>query len=144
MFIHLLWHAGPGTSLKQPTSASIGGPSPAVRPVSQAGRPLSGFVRPGRCYHSTQIKKTLVNSLFTYSINMVDLIWSMFLFTYPCWRHTVWTTRHHGASSENTKNRPDSPPCNQCQWEICATWDGKLFPRNCIRNAKMIFIVFIC
>ncbi|XP_076816931.1 tetratricopeptide repeat protein 8-like [Clavelina lepadiformis] len=39
--------ARPGTSLKQPTSASIGGPSPAVRPVSQAGRPLSGFVRPG-------------------------------------------------------------------------------------------------
>uniref|UniRef100_F6Y677 Tetratricopeptide repeat protein 8 n=2 Tax=Ciona intestinalis TaxID=7719 RepID=F6Y677_CIOIN len=35
----------PGTSLRAVTGAS--GPSPAVRPVSQSGRPLSGFVRPG-------------------------------------------------------------------------------------------------
>uniref|UniRef100_H2YKL4 Uncharacterized protein n=1 Tax=Ciona savignyi TaxID=51511 RepID=H2YKL4_CIOSA len=35
----------PGTSLRVATGSS--GPSPAVRPVSQSGRPLSGFVRPG-------------------------------------------------------------------------------------------------
>uniref|UniRef100_A0A4W3H998 Tetratricopeptide repeat domain 8 n=1 Tax=Callorhinchus milii TaxID=7868 RepID=A0A4W3H998_CALMI len=39
--------ARPGTSLKHPTTSQAGGPSPAVRPMSQAGRPISGFVRPG-------------------------------------------------------------------------------------------------
>ncbi|XP_002155374.2 tetratricopeptide repeat protein 8 isoform X1 [Hydra vulgaris] len=38
--------ARPGTSLKQ-TNNNNGGPSPAVRPTTQSGRPVSGFVRPG-------------------------------------------------------------------------------------------------
>ncbi|XP_069494059.1 tetratricopeptide repeat protein 8 isoform X2 [Ambystoma mexicanum] len=38
--------ARPGTSLKLPVSSQSGGPSPAVRPVTQSGRPLTGFVRP--------------------------------------------------------------------------------------------------
>ncbi|KAM4665174.1 tetratricopeptide repeat protein 8 isoform 1-T1 [Discoglossus pictus] len=38
--------ARPGTSLKQPLSRKFDGPSPAVRPVTQSGRPLTGFVRP--------------------------------------------------------------------------------------------------
>ncbi|XP_043846179.1 tetratricopeptide repeat protein 8 isoform X2 [Dromiciops gliroides] len=39
--------ARPGTSLKLPGGSQIGGPSPAVRPITQAGRPITGFVRPG-------------------------------------------------------------------------------------------------
>ncbi|MEE6494308.1 hypothetical protein FKM82_017084 [Ascaphus truei] len=38
--------ARPGTSLKQPVTSKSGGPSPAVRPVTQSGRPITGFVRP--------------------------------------------------------------------------------------------------
>lgn len=38
--------ARPGTSLRTPGTAQ-GGPSQAVRPVTQSGRPLSGVVRPG-------------------------------------------------------------------------------------------------
>ncbi|XP_038606707.1 tetratricopeptide repeat protein 8 isoform X3 [Tachyglossus aculeatus] len=38
--------ARPGTSLKLPGTSQIGGPSPAVRPITQAGRPITGFVRP--------------------------------------------------------------------------------------------------
>ncbi|XP_031574824.1 tetratricopeptide repeat protein 8-like isoform X2 [Actinia tenebrosa] len=37
----------PGTSLKKPGTGAGGGPTPGVRPMSQAGRPVSGFVRPG-------------------------------------------------------------------------------------------------
>ncbi|KAM8783010.1 tetratricopeptide repeat protein 8 isoform 3-T3 [Rhynchonycteris naso] len=36
----------PGTSLKLPGTSQTGGPSPAVRPVTQAGRPITGFLRP--------------------------------------------------------------------------------------------------
>ncbi|XP_058423502.1 tetratricopeptide repeat protein 8 isoform X3 [Diceros bicornis minor] len=36
----------PGTSLKLPGPNQTGGPSPAVRPVTQAGRPITGFLRP--------------------------------------------------------------------------------------------------
>ncbi|XP_010166378.2 tetratricopeptide repeat protein 8-like, partial [Antrostomus carolinensis] len=38
--------ARPGTSLKVPGTGQGGGPSPAVRPVTQSGRPITGFVRP--------------------------------------------------------------------------------------------------
>ncbi|XP_025900480.1 tetratricopeptide repeat protein 8 isoform X2 [Nothoprocta perdicaria] len=38
--------ARPGTSLKVPGTSQGGGPSPAVRPVTQSGRPITGFVRP--------------------------------------------------------------------------------------------------
>ncbi|EDV29838.1 Tetratricopeptide repeat protein 8 [Trichoplax sp. H2] len=38
--------ARPGTSFNKPTTSS-GGPSPSVRPTTQSGRPLSGFLRPG-------------------------------------------------------------------------------------------------
>nr|XP_033809100.1 tetratricopeptide repeat protein 8 isoform X1 [Geotrypetes seraphini] len=38
--------ARPGTSLKLPGTSQVGGPSPAVRPITQSGRPLTGFVRP--------------------------------------------------------------------------------------------------
>ncbi|XP_018085896.1 tetratricopeptide repeat protein 8 isoform X2 [Xenopus laevis] len=38
--------ARPGTSLKQAVGKKFDGPSPAVRPVTQSGRPISGFVRP--------------------------------------------------------------------------------------------------
>ncbi|KAF1677016.1 Tetratricopeptide repeat protein 8, partial [Pygoscelis papua] len=38
--------ARPGTSLKLPGTSQGGGPSPAVRPVTQSGRPITGFVRP--------------------------------------------------------------------------------------------------
>ncbi|KAG9481776.1 hypothetical protein GDO78_010805 [Eleutherodactylus coqui] len=38
--------ARPGTSLRQATAKKFEGPSPAVRPVTQSGRPLTGFVRP--------------------------------------------------------------------------------------------------
>ncbi|XP_042301326.1 tetratricopeptide repeat protein 8 isoform X1 [Sceloporus undulatus] len=38
--------ARPGTSLKVPGTSQGGGPSQAVRPVTQTGRPLTGFVRP--------------------------------------------------------------------------------------------------
>ncbi|XP_051775850.1 tetratricopeptide repeat protein 8 [Erpetoichthys calabaricus] len=38
--------ARPGTSLKLPGTSQGGGPSPAVRPVTHAGRPITGFVRP--------------------------------------------------------------------------------------------------
>ncbi|XP_032997347.1 tetratricopeptide repeat protein 8 [Lacerta agilis] len=38
--------ARPGTSLKIPGTGQGGGPSQAVRPVTQTGRPLTGFVRP--------------------------------------------------------------------------------------------------
>ncbi|XP_068110664.1 tetratricopeptide repeat protein 8 isoform X2 [Hyperolius riggenbachi] len=38
--------ARPGTSLRQATAKKQDGPSPAVRPVTQSGRPLTGFVRP--------------------------------------------------------------------------------------------------
>ncbi|KAM6201740.1 tetratricopeptide repeat protein 8 isoform 4-T4 [Rhynchocyon petersi] len=36
----------PGTSLKLPGANPAGGPSPAVRPITQAGRPITGFLRP--------------------------------------------------------------------------------------------------
>ncbi|XP_003383822.3 PREDICTED: tetratricopeptide repeat protein 8-like [Amphimedon queenslandica] len=41
--------ARPGTSLRQPTAVATGriGTSQGVRPVSQVGRPVSGFLRPG-------------------------------------------------------------------------------------------------
>ncbi|XP_026867437.2 tetratricopeptide repeat protein 8 isoform X3 [Electrophorus electricus] len=38
--------ARPGTSLRLPGTAQGGGPSPAVRPMTQSGRPITGFVRP--------------------------------------------------------------------------------------------------
>uniref|UniRef100_A0A8C9TRM1 Tetratricopeptide repeat domain 8 n=1 Tax=Scleropages formosus TaxID=113540 RepID=A0A8C9TRM1_SCLFO len=38
--------ARPGTSLRIPGTSQGGGPSPAVRPVTQSGRPITGFVRP--------------------------------------------------------------------------------------------------
>nr|XP_056707135.1 tetratricopeptide repeat protein 8 isoform X2 [Euleptes europaea] len=38
--------ARPGTSLKLPGTSQGGGPSQAVRPVTQTGRPITGFVRP--------------------------------------------------------------------------------------------------
>uniref|UniRef100_A0A8C5R561 Tetratricopeptide repeat domain 8 n=1 Tax=Leptobrachium leishanense TaxID=445787 RepID=A0A8C5R561_9ANUR len=38
--------ARPGTSLKLTTAKKFDGPSPAVRPVTQSGRPITGFVRP--------------------------------------------------------------------------------------------------
>ncbi|EOA94965.1 Tetratricopeptide repeat protein 8, partial [Anas platyrhynchos] len=38
--------ARPGTSLKVPGTSQDAGPSPAVRPVTQSGRPITGFVRP--------------------------------------------------------------------------------------------------
>uniref|UniRef100_A0A7N5JN17 Tetratricopeptide repeat protein 8 n=1 Tax=Ailuropoda melanoleuca TaxID=9646 RepID=A0A7N5JN17_AILME len=37
----------PGTSLKLPGTNQTGGPSPAIRPITQAGRPITGFLRPG-------------------------------------------------------------------------------------------------
>ncbi|XP_058433745.1 tetratricopeptide repeat protein 8 isoform X1 [Marmota monax] len=36
----------PGTSLKLPRTNQTGGPSQAVRPITQAGRPITGFLRP--------------------------------------------------------------------------------------------------
>ncbi|KAM3855347.1 tetratricopeptide repeat protein 8 isoform 4-T4 [Vipera latastei] len=39
--------ARPGTSLKTPGTGHGAGPSKAIRPVTQTGRPLTGFVRPG-------------------------------------------------------------------------------------------------
>uniref|UniRef100_A0A4X2L275 Tetratricopeptide repeat domain 8 n=1 Tax=Vombatus ursinus TaxID=29139 RepID=A0A4X2L275_VOMUR len=39
--------ARPGTSLRLPGTNQIAGPSPAVRPLTQTGRPITGFVRPG-------------------------------------------------------------------------------------------------
>ncbi|XP_023384634.1 tetratricopeptide repeat protein 8 [Pteropus vampyrus] len=36
----------PGTSLKLPGANQMGGPSQAVRPITQAGRPITGFLRP--------------------------------------------------------------------------------------------------
>uniref|UniRef100_A0AAR2IV62 Tetratricopeptide repeat domain 8 n=1 Tax=Pygocentrus nattereri TaxID=42514 RepID=A0AAR2IV62_PYGNA len=38
--------ARPGTSLRLPGTSQGGGPSPAVRPMTQSGRPITGFVRP--------------------------------------------------------------------------------------------------
>ncbi|TRY55535.1 hypothetical protein DNTS_003660 [Danionella cerebrum] len=38
--------ARPGTSLRLPGTSQAGAPTPAVRPLTQSGRPLSGFVRP--------------------------------------------------------------------------------------------------
>ncbi|KAK3537770.1 hypothetical protein QTP70_017844 [Hemibagrus guttatus] len=38
--------ARPGTSLRLPGTIQGGGPTPAVRPVTQSGRPITGFVRP--------------------------------------------------------------------------------------------------
>ncbi|KAI5619531.1 tetratricopeptide repeat protein 8 [Silurus asotus] len=38
--------ARPGTSLRLPGTSQGGGPTPAVRPVTQSGRPITGFVRP--------------------------------------------------------------------------------------------------
>uniref|UniRef100_A0A8C9RX30 Uncharacterized protein n=1 Tax=Scleropages formosus TaxID=113540 RepID=A0A8C9RX30_SCLFO len=38
--------ARPGTSLMILGTSQGGGPSPAVRPVTQSGRPITGFVRP--------------------------------------------------------------------------------------------------
>uniref|UniRef100_UPI00358E4228 tetratricopeptide repeat protein 8 isoform X2 n=1 Tax=Myxine glutinosa TaxID=7769 RepID=UPI00358E4228 len=38
--------ARPGTSLHAPSSGQCSGPSPAIRPVTQTGRPLTGFARP--------------------------------------------------------------------------------------------------
>ncbi|XP_058511317.1 tetratricopeptide repeat protein 8 isoform X3 [Ochotona princeps] len=36
----------PGTSLKLPGTSQTGGPSQAVRPLTQAGRPITGYLRP--------------------------------------------------------------------------------------------------
>ncbi|XP_053459169.1 tetratricopeptide repeat protein 8 isoform X2 [Nycticebus coucang] len=36
----------PGTSLKLPVTNQTGGPSQAIRPITQAGRPITGFLRP--------------------------------------------------------------------------------------------------
>ncbi|KAM6171004.1 tetratricopeptide repeat protein 8 isoform 5-T5 [Erethizon dorsatum] len=36
----------PGTSLKLPGTNQTGGPSQAIRPITQAGRPITGFLRP--------------------------------------------------------------------------------------------------
>ncbi|XP_011281738.1 tetratricopeptide repeat protein 8 isoform X6 [Felis catus] len=36
----------PGTSLKLPGTNQTGGPSPAIRPITQTGRPITGFLRP--------------------------------------------------------------------------------------------------
>ncbi|KAM9777431.1 tetratricopeptide repeat protein 8 isoform 1-T1 [Neosynchiropus ocellatus] len=38
--------ARPGTSLRLPGTSQGAGPSPAVRPMTQSGRPITGFVRP--------------------------------------------------------------------------------------------------
>ncbi|KAL4613162.1 tetratricopeptide repeat protein 8 isoform X1 [Arapaima gigas] len=38
--------ARPGTSLRIQGTSQGGGPSPAIRPVTQSGRPITGFVRP--------------------------------------------------------------------------------------------------
>uniref|UniRef100_A0A669DE31 Tetratricopeptide repeat domain 8 n=1 Tax=Oreochromis niloticus TaxID=8128 RepID=A0A669DE31_ORENI len=38
--------ARPGTSLRLPGTCHGGGPTPAVRPMTQSGRPITGFVRP--------------------------------------------------------------------------------------------------
>ncbi|KAM8913234.1 tetratricopeptide repeat protein 8 isoform 1-T1 [Spinachia spinachia] len=38
--------ARPGTSLRLPGTSHGGGPTPAVRPLTQSGRPITGFVRP--------------------------------------------------------------------------------------------------
>ena len=38
---------GPGTSLRRPPGTASIGISQGIRPLSQSGRPLSGFVRPG-------------------------------------------------------------------------------------------------
>ncbi|XP_041947263.1 tetratricopeptide repeat protein 8 isoform X1 [Alosa sapidissima] len=38
--------ARPGTSLRLPGTSQGVGPSPAVRPMTQSGRPITGFVRP--------------------------------------------------------------------------------------------------
>ncbi|KAF6718696.1 Tetratricopeptide repeat protein 8 [Oryzias melastigma] len=38
--------ARPGTSLRLPGTSQGGGPTPAVRPITQSGRPITGFVRP--------------------------------------------------------------------------------------------------
>uniref|UniRef100_A0A8C2ZTH2 Tetratricopeptide repeat domain 8 n=1 Tax=Cyclopterus lumpus TaxID=8103 RepID=A0A8C2ZTH2_CYCLU len=38
--------ARPGTSLRLPGTSQGGGPTPAVRPLTQSGRPITGFVRP--------------------------------------------------------------------------------------------------
>ncbi|KAM9788103.1 tetratricopeptide repeat protein 8 isoform 1-T1 [Syngnathus typhle] len=38
--------ARPGTSLRLPGTSHGGGPTPAVRPMTQSGRPVTGFVRP--------------------------------------------------------------------------------------------------
>uniref|UniRef100_A0A3Q0RJB7 Tetratricopeptide repeat domain 8 n=1 Tax=Amphilophus citrinellus TaxID=61819 RepID=A0A3Q0RJB7_AMPCI len=38
--------ARPGTSLRLPGTSQGGGPTPAIRPMTQSGRPITGFVRP--------------------------------------------------------------------------------------------------
>uniref|UniRef100_A0A673XK40 Tetratricopeptide repeat domain 8 n=1 Tax=Salmo trutta TaxID=8032 RepID=A0A673XK40_SALTR len=38
--------ARPGTSLRLPGTSHGGGPTPAIRPMTQSGRPITGFVRP--------------------------------------------------------------------------------------------------
>lgn len=38
--------ARPGTSLRLPGTSQGGGPTQAVRPMTQSGRPITGFVRP--------------------------------------------------------------------------------------------------
>ena len=38
---------GPGTSLRKPPGTASHGTSQGIRPLSQSGRPLSGFIRPG-------------------------------------------------------------------------------------------------
>lgn len=40
-------HLGPGTSLRHPAALNMPGMSQGIRPLSQSGRPLSGFLRPG-------------------------------------------------------------------------------------------------
>ncbi|NXO03494.1 TTC8 protein, partial [Rhinopomastus cyanomelas] len=69
--------ARPGTSLKLPGTSQGGGPSPAVRPVTQSGRPITGFVRPstqsGRPSTMEQALKTSRTALTSASGGYVRL-----------------------------------------------------------------------
>ena len=47
LFAGLCTSQGPGTSLRKPPGTASHGTSQGIRPLSQSGRPLSGFIRPG-------------------------------------------------------------------------------------------------
>ncbi|CAF4050138.1 unnamed protein product, partial [Adineta steineri] len=56
----------PGTSMRQPTAdanSAMNGPSPAMRPTTMAGRPITGMLRLGT--QSTQGGKSMENALKT-------------------------------------------------------------------------------